>query len=115
MDTSQLYRAAISAGVFIGVCMAAGGGAPVSTYAKAAAVQVAASWGSDRVHTMLMMWPSNLTSAVVTGALYTTTQHFALGDRNDVSNYLVSAGSEYAARTIEGWGEKKTWMWMRRV
>ena len=108
MDSSDLYRAAVSAGVFVGVCMALGGGAPMSTYATAAAVQVAASWGSDRVHTMASMWPTHTTSAVVTGALYTATQHFALGDHNDVSNYLVSAGSEYAARTIEGWGQKKS-------
>jgi len=107
MDTSDLYRAAISAGVFVGVCMAMGGGAPMSTYATAAGVQAAASWGSDHVHSMISMWPSATTSAVVTGALYTATQHFALGDTNDVTNYAVSAGSEYTARTIEGWGQKK--------
>lgn len=102
-----MYRAAISAGVFVGVCVALGGGAPMSTYATAAGVQVAASWGSDHVHSMLSMWPNAITSAVVTGGLYTAAQHFALGDTNDTSNYLVSAGSEYAARTVEAWGEKK--------
>jgi hypothetical protein len=108
MDTSDLYRAAISAGVFVGVCMALGGGAPMSTYATAAAVQAASSWGSDQVHSMTSMWPTATTSAVVTGAIYTAAQHFALGDTNDVTNYAVSAGSEYTARTIEGWGQKKS-------
>jgi hypothetical protein len=54
------------------------------------------------------MWPTATTSAVVTGALYTATQHFALGDTNDITNYAVSAGSEFTARTIEGWGQKKS-------
>lgn len=108
MDTSDLYRAAISAGVFVGVCVALGGGQPMSTYATAAAVQAAASYGSDRIHAMTNMWPTATTSAIVTGTLYTATQHFALGDRNDISNYAVSAGSEFAARTIEGWGQKKS-------
>ena len=57
---------------------------------------------------MTNMWPTATTSAIVTGTLYTATQHFALGDRNDISNYAVSAGSEFAARTIEGWGQKKS-------
>jgi len=108
MDTSDLYRAAISAGVFVGVCLALGGGAPVSTYATAAAVQAASSWGSDQVHSMISMWPTATTSAVVTGGLYTAAQHFALGDKNDVSNYAISAGSECAGRTLEGWGKKKS-------
>jgi len=107
MDTSQIYRAAISAGVFVGVCMALGGGAPISTYGTAAAVQAVASIGSDTVHSMLMMWPTATTSAVATGAIYTATQHFVLNDTNDVTNYLVSAGSEFGARTIESFGEKK--------
>jgi hypothetical protein len=54
------------------------------------------------------MWPTATTSAVVTGALYTATQHFALGDTNDITNYAVSAGSEFAARTIEDMGQKKS-------
>jgi hypothetical protein len=108
MDTSDLYRAAISAGVFVGVCVALGGNAPVSTYATAAAVQAASSWGSDKVHSIVSMWPTATTSAVVTGGLYTAAQHFALGDTNDVSNYAISAGSEFAARTLEGWGQKKS-------
>ena len=109
MDSSVLYRAAISAGVFVGVCMAMGGGrAPMSTYATAAGVQAAASWGSDQVHSMPRMWPSAVTSAVVTGGLYTAAQRFALNDKNDAANYTVSAGSEYVARTVEGWGEKKS-------
>ena len=108
MDTSDLYRAAISAGVFVGVCLALGGTAPVSTYATAAAVQAASSWGSDQVHSMISMWPTATTSAVLTGGLYTAAQHFALGDTNDVSNYAISAGSEFAARTLEGWGQKKS-------
>ena len=29
-------------------------------------------------------------------------------DSNDVSNYAISAGSEFAARTLEGWGQKKS-------
>ena len=105
MDSSTLYRAAISAGVFVGVCMVAGGaGVPFSTYAKAAGVQVAASLGSDRIHKMTSMEPTTVTSAIATGALYTVTQHFLLGDKNDVTNDFVSAGSEAGARTIEGWG-----------
>ena len=108
MDNSALYRAAISAGVFVGVCMALGGGASMSTYATAAGVQAAASWGSDQVHVMTNMWPTATTSAVVTGTLYTAAQHFALGDTNDITNYAVSAGSEFAARTIEGFGQKKS-------
>lgn len=108
MDSSALYRAAISAGVFVGVCVAMGGGAPITTYATAAGVQVVASWGSDHAHAILMMYPSAFTSAVATGVLYTAAQHFALNDKNDVSNYAVSAGSEYVARTIESWGQKKS-------
>jgi hypothetical protein len=108
MDTSDLYRAAISAGVFVGVCMALGGGAPMSTYATAAGVQVVASLGSNQVHSMLNMWPTATTSAVVTGGLYTAAQHFGLGDTNDVSNYAVSAGSEFAARTLDGMMQKKS-------
>ncbi len=79
----------------------------MSTYATAAGVQAAASFGSDQVHAITSMWPTATTSAVVTGALYTAAQHFALGDTNDVSNYAISAGSEFAARTIEGLGQKK--------
>ena len=101
MDSAALYRGAISGGVFVGVCMALGGGAPMSTYATAAAVQVAASWGSDHVHNALMMWPTTITSSMVTGVLYTATQHFALGDKNDVNNYITSAGSEYVARVVD--------------
>lgn len=80
----------------------------MSTYATAAGVQAAASYGSDQVHNMLSMWPTATTSAVVTGGLYTAAQHFALGDTNDVSNYAVSAGSEFAARTIENMSQKKS-------
>ena len=80
----------------------------MSTYATAAGVQAAASWGSDQVHVMYNMWPTATTSAVVTCGLYTAAQHFALGDTNDITNYAVSAGSEFAARTIEGFGQKKS-------
>ena len=109
MDNAALYRAAISAGVFVGVCVAVGGGSvPITTYGTAAAVQAAASLGSDQVHAIVKMDPTSLTSAVVTGILYTATQHFALGDRNDVTNYAVSAGAEYGARTIESWGKSSS-------
>ena len=106
MDSSALYRAAISAGVLVGVCVAFGGSSvPIATYGKAAAVQVAASLGSDKIHELVAMEPTSITSAVVCGTLYPAAQHFAMGDTNDTTNYVVSAGSEYGARTLESWGK----------
>jgi hypothetical protein len=107
MDSSTLVRAAVSGGVFVGICAALGGGVPVSEYYMAAATQVAASWGSDQVHNVLQMWPSRLTSAVVTGSLFTAARHFVSGDRNDVNNYITSAGSEYVARAVDDMVLKK--------
>ena len=101
MDSSTLVRAAVSGGVFVGICAALGGGAPASEYYMAGATQVVASWGSDQVHNVLQMWPSRLTSAIVTGGLFTAARHFVSGDRNDVNNYITSAGSEYVARVVD--------------
>ena len=92
-------RALLSAGVFTGIAWAMSGGTHnLTDYAMTGAVQGAASLGSDTVHQIIMLYPTKITSSVATGALFTAAQHL-LGDHNYVSNYCVSAGSEWAART----------------
>jgi len=108
MDHSGLIRALASAGVFTGIAWAMSGGShSLTDYAMTGAVQGAASVGSDTVHQLLMMYPTKVTASVVTGGLFTAAEHL-LGDHNYMSNYLVSAGSEWAARTgLDVWASKK--------
>ena len=105
---SGLIRALASAGVFTGIAWAMSGGShSLTDYAMTGAVQGAASLGSDSVHQLLQMYPTKVTASVVTGGLFTAAEHF-LGDHNYVTNYFVSAGSEWAARTGQDmWALKK--------
>jgi hypothetical protein len=50
---------------------------------------------------MLMMWPTSVTGAVVTGALYTGAQRLLRNEVDYVTNYAFSAGSDFAARRID--------------
>jgi hypothetical protein len=107
MDNSALTRSAISAGVFTGIAWFMSGGThSLSDYAMAAGVQVVASLGSDKVHQLINMYPTKVSSSVVTGGLYTAAEHLR-GNRNYVSNYAVSAGSEWSAQTISDMMAKK--------
>lgn len=103
-----VVRALTSAGVLTGVAWALSGGSHTLTdYAMTGAVQAAASIGSDSVHQVLMMYPTKVTAAVVTGGLFTAAQHFLRNNRDYVMNYSVSAGSEWAARTAGDMWQKK--------
>ena len=103
-------RALASAGVFTGIAWAMSGGThSLTDYAITGAVQGAASIGSDTVHSLVSMYPSKITASVVTGGLFTAVEHL-LGDKNYLSNYAVSAGSEWAARTGEDMWAKKNAM-----
>ena len=102
MDSSAIVRSAVSAGVLCGIAWAMTGGAVSTTdLAYLGGVQAAASYGSDQVHTMLMMWPTSVTGAVVTGALYTGAQRLLRNEVDYVTNYAFSAGSDFAARRID--------------
>jgi len=103
MDASEVTRAAVSAGVFAGIAyVMSGGAASINDYAMSAGVQAAASLGSDAVHRVVMMVPTNITSAVAAGGLYTAAQYVLRGETNFFNNYGVSAGAEWAARTAVG-------------
>ncbi len=108
MDSSVM-RAVASAGIFTVIAYAMSGGThTLVDYAITGAFQGAASLGSDTVHQVIMMYPTKVTSSVVTGALFTAAQHFARGNDDYVSNYAVSAGSEFGARTGQDmWASKK--------
>lgn len=109
MDSSAITRAAVSAGVFAGIAYAmSGGAAGASDYAMAAGVQAAASLGSDVLHRVWMMYPTTMSSAVTAGGLYTAAQWATRGETNYVSNFGVSAGAEWAARSATSMWEKKT-------
>jgi hypothetical protein len=69
-------------------------------FAVSAGIQAASSVASEVVHNATGMYPTNITSAVVTGATYTAVQYFVRGEDNYLSNYGVSAGSEFVARTV---------------
>ena len=111
MDTfsqAALTRAALSAGVFAGVAFLMGGGnAGLTNYAVGGGIQAAASLGSDVVHGLLMRYPTTITSSVATGGLFTAAQYL-LGDRDHaLTNYVVSAGSEYSVRVGQNMLQKK--------
>ena len=110
MDNGALTRAAVSAGVLTGIAWVMSGGThSLSDYAITAGVQVAASIGSDKVHDIIMMYPTKVSSSVVTGGLFTAAEHL-LGNREYVSNYFVAAGSDWAARTADDMWAKKNAM-----
>jgi hypothetical protein len=102
LNSDTLTRSLVSAGVFAGASwFISGGRAGVNNYAMAAAVQGAAVAGSDAIHNFINMLPSSVSSAVVTGGLYTAAQFYGRGETNFQNNFGVSAASEFAART--GW------------
>jgi hypothetical protein len=108
MDSSVM-RALASAGIFTGIAYVMSGGThSLADYAITGAFQGASSLGSDTVHQVIMMYPTSVTSAVVTGALFTAAQQLLRGNNDYVSNYAVSAGSEWSARTGQDmWASKK--------
>lgn len=109
LNHDTLTRSIVSAGVFTGIAwFMSGGSAGLSNYAMAAAVQGAAVAGSDAIHNFISMSPSSVSSAVVTGSLYTAAQFYGRGERNFYNNYGVSAGAEFVARN--GWD-----MWLART
>ena len=110
MNSEDITRAVVSAGVFSGVAwFMSGGNAGIPVYAVSAGLQAAASIGSDTLHRLTMMYPTEITSAVATGGLYTAAQYFLRGETNYLNNYGVSAGSEWVARKgLAAWGQKKT-------
>ena len=88
--------------------MTSGGAAALSEYAGAAGVQAGAVVGSDIVHNLLGMYPTALTSAVATGAMYSAAMGYGRGEDDYAMNFGVSAGSEFASRTLGNmWNVKK--------
>jgi hypothetical protein len=108
LNADTLTRAIVSGGVFTGIAwFMSGGNAGINTYAMAAAVQGVAVAGSDAIHNLISMSPSSVSSAVVTGGLYTAAQFYGNGERNYANNFGVSAGAEFVARN--GWD-----MWLAK-
>jgi hypothetical protein len=102
LNSDTLTRSLVSAGVFTGVAyFMSGGSAGLQNYATSALIQGASVAGSDVIHNLISMFPSSVSSAVVTGGLYTAGQMYGRGETNYQSNFVVSAGSEFVART--GW------------
>jgi hypothetical protein len=99
MDMTEFTRAAASGGIVAGLAYwMSNGTQPTQELLTVAAIQAVSVLVSDRVHVMAMVWPSNITGALGTGATYAAVRYYLKGETDWTSNAGYSAASDYVAR-----------------
>ena len=98
MDQSLIMRSALSATVFAAVSLVlTGGDVATLDIAIEAGIQAAAAASSDMVHSAIGRENTPLSSAVVTGALFTVYKAVGRGNTDYAMNLGASAATDFIA------------------
>lgn len=101
MYATQMFRAAVSAGVFAGVGYAmTQGNIAMEALLFEAGIQGGSALVSDIIHLQTNLLPSDLTSAGITGALCAGAKFALRKDPNLAVNFGISAGVDYGTNQI---------------
>ena len=102
MTMDDYIRAGVSGGVLAGLAWYMSGGTqPTQELLTVAGLQAVSTLVSDRVHLMLMIYPSHITGALGTGAAYAGMRYALKGEQaqQDITmNVGYAAATDYAAR-----------------
>lgn len=99
MDSASMNRALWSAGIWAGTAFGLGAltGANITLYDAAmdGAVMGGSSYTSDYIHSMIGWQPTGLTSAVVTGAVFSGAQRGLRGSTAYTTNFVAGAANDF--------------------